>query len=123
VQGDDAAQTIRLLAYNASGQPVADPFVLPLRVDRFTGSLLADPDGATVFVNGWDAYSVPKAGALKVVAARLGAGADGAREWAVRWTAPPAAAGAGAGRYTMTGAQRRDGSLVFGGWEGAFVYG
>ena len=122
VQADDTAQTVRLLTYNASGLPVSPPFVLPLRVDRFLGSLLADPDGATVYVNGWDAASRP-AGALKVVAARLTAGADGARAWATLWTTAPTPEGAAAGRYTFTGAQRRDGSLVFSGWHGAFLFG
>ena len=121
-QADDAAQTIRLLAYNSSGLPAAAPAVLPLRVDRFLGSLLADPDGVTVYVNGWDALSRP-AGALKVVAARLNTGSDGIPAWTVAWTAPPAPAGAAAGRYTSTGAQRANGSLVFAGWQGAFLYG
>lgn len=85
-----------------------------------TGSLLADPDGLTVCVNGWDAASRP-AGALKVVAARLAAGADGARAWATLWTTAPTPEGAAAGRYTFTGAQRRDGSLVFSGWQGAIL--
>ena len=122
VQADDASQTVRILTYNASGLPAAAPFVLPVRVDRFLGSVLADPDGKTVYINGFDAASRP-AGALKVAAARLGTGADGARAWTTLWTTAPTPEGAAAGRYTFSGAQRRDGTLVFSGWQGAFLFG
>lgn len=123
VAAADAAASVSLLAYNASGTLVAPAFRLPMRVDRFTGSLLADPDGATVYLNGWVDGGAAQPAALALLAARLATDANGAPAWTLAWMAPPAPTGGNAGRYTFFGAQRANGSLVFAGWSGAFQFG
>jgi hypothetical protein len=116
-QSDGPGTPAYLLAYNATGGAVAPPVQLWARVDQFQGTIIADPSGLTVTVNGWD----PRAPAQPPMLVRVTLD-PAAGTWAQAAAPSFPTAGTGDGRLALFAAPRTNGSVVVVGWQGVYQW-
>ena len=117
--------TMWLLTMNSTGDLVSAPFPLPyFAVDQFQGTLLVDPDGVTVIVNGWSTapYPISSQYASQLLCAKLVFSQDPSKKpaFVVQWISPIWAPSNG--RLAIYAAPRLDGSIIVGGWEGLIQF-
>jgi hypothetical protein len=126
-QSPASTAPVSLWALNASGGIVGggqrapggagSPLLLGLRVDQFSGTLIADPSGLAVTVNGWDPNTPGQPPTLARATLDPATGA---------WTPtafPSFPLGtSGEGRLAIFAAPRGNGSVVVAGWEGVYQW-
>jgi hypothetical protein len=113
--------TTWLMAMNSTGALLTAPYPLPyVTVDQFQGTMLVDPDGVTIVVNGWNnrPYPIGSQYTTQLVCVKLVFSQDPkvAPAFKVMWVSPSLVPSNG--RFAIYAAPRLDGSIIVGGWEG-----